>query len=114
MVTDRKQGARHTLASSHFHLNQETTMLRGERYGSRIPTTRELEVIRLVAYGLKNIDVAASIGTTENVIKNYLRAIYDKLGLWNRVELALWYMARQHESRNSTGTSSAVLHAETL
>jgi DNA-binding CsgD family transcriptional regulator len=31
------------------------------------------------------------------VVKNYLRLIYDKLGLWNRVELALWYEARQHE-----------------
>jgi DNA-binding CsgD family transcriptional regulator len=30
-------------------------------------------------------------------VKNYLRLIYDKLGLWNRVELALWYEARQHE-----------------
>ncbi len=39
-----------------------------------------------------------NIGTTEHVVKNYLRVIYDKLGLWNRVELALWYEARQHES----------------
>jgi DNA-binding NarL/FixJ family response regulator len=31
------------------------------------------------------------------VVKNYLRVIYDKLGLWNRVELALWYEARRHE-----------------
>jgi len=31
------------------------------------------------------------------VVKNYLRLIYDKLGLWNRVELALWYIARQNE-----------------
>jgi DNA-binding CsgD family transcriptional regulator len=30
-------------------------------------------------------------------VKNYLRLIYDKLGLWNRVELALWYVARQHD-----------------
>jgi DNA-binding NarL/FixJ family response regulator len=37
------------------------------------------------------------IGTTEHVVKNYLRVIYDKLGLWNRVELALWYEARMHE-----------------
>lgn len=73
-------------------------MLRGDRYGSRIPTVRELEIIRFVAYGLKNTDVAARIGTTENMVKNYLRVIYDKLGLWNRVELALWYEARHHES----------------
>ena len=31
-------------------------------------------------------------------VKNYLRVIYDKLGLWNRVELALWYEARRHEA----------------
>jgi DNA-binding CsgD family transcriptional regulator len=35
------------------------------------------------------------------VVKNYLRLIYDKLGLWNRVELALWYEARQHEQAYS-------------
>jgi len=28
-------------------------------------------------------------------VKNYLRVIYDKLGLWNRVELALWYESRR-------------------
>ena len=37
--------------------------------------------------GLKNREVADAIGTTEHVVKNYLRTIYDKLGLWNRVEL---------------------------
>jgi DNA-binding CsgD family transcriptional regulator len=31
------------------------------------------------------------------MVKNYLRLIYDKLGLWNRVELALWHVARQDE-----------------
>lgn len=44
---------------------------------------------------MKNKDVAEAIGTTENVVKNYLRMIYDKLGLWNRVELALWYEVRR-------------------
>src|SRR6266699_1299530 len=58
----------------------------------------EQRVIELVAQGLKNREVAQQIGTTEHVVKNYLRIIYDKLGLWNRVELALWYEARRHES----------------
>ena len=40
---------------------------------------------------------ADAIGTTEHVVKNYLRVIYDKLGLWNRVELALWYESRRNE-----------------
>ena len=65
--------------------------------GSGTPNEREQRVIELVAQGLKNKEVANEIGTTEHVIKNYLRTIYDKLGLWNRVELALWYEARRHE-----------------
>jgi DNA-binding NarL/FixJ family response regulator len=73
-------------------------MLTSERYGSRVPSEREQRVIELVAQGLKNREVADTIGTTEHVVKNYLRVIYDKLGLWNRVELALWYEARRHEN----------------
>ena len=67
-----------------------------ERYGSRDLNKTELRVVELVAQGLKNSEVAEIIGATEMVIKNYLRVIYDKLGFWNRVELALWYEARKH------------------
>jgi DNA-binding NarL/FixJ family response regulator len=73
-------------------------MFGSERYGKRTPSEREQLVIELVAQGLKNKEVADAIGTTEHVIKNYLRSIYDKLGLWNRVELALWYEARRFET----------------
>ena len=64
-------------------------------YGNRVPSERERRVIELVAEGLKNREVAEAIGTTERVVKNYLRVIYDKLGCWNRVELALWYESRR-------------------
>ena len=70
-------------------------MYTSERYGSRVPSEREQRVIELVAQGMKNREVADEIGTTEHVVKNYLRVIYDKLGLWNRVELALWYESRR-------------------
>lgn len=70
-------------------------MLEHERHSPRVPNEREQQLIALVAQGLKNQEVAAAMGTTEHVVKNYLRAIYDKLGLWNRVELALWHEARQ-------------------
>lgn len=72
----------------------------GDRYGNRLPSERELRIIELVAQGLKNSEVADAIGTTEHVVKNYLREIYDKPGLWNRVELALWYEARPHRSNS--------------
>jgi DNA-binding NarL/FixJ family response regulator len=70
-------------------------MFANDRYGPRTPSERENRVIELVAQGLKNYEVADAIGTTEHVVKNYLRVIYDKLGLWNRVELALWYESRR-------------------
>lgn len=73
-----------------------------ERPEKRLPTQREQRVIELVAQGLKNSEVAQIIGTTEHVVKNYLRTIYDKLGLWNRVELALWYEARRYERMQSS------------
>jgi len=73
-------------------------MSAGERYGTRTPSEREQRVIQLVAQGMKNREVAQEIGTTEHVVKNYLRVIYDKLGLWNRVELALWYESRRNPS----------------
>jgi DNA-binding NarL/FixJ family response regulator len=74
----------------------EPAMFGRDRYATRVPNERELKIIELVAQGLENSEVAAAIGTTEHVIKNYLCSIYDKLGLWNRVELALWYEARRH------------------
>jgi DNA-binding NarL/FixJ family response regulator len=69
----------------------------GETAVRRGTSEREQFIIQRVAEGCKNREIADSLGTTEHVVKNYLRSIYDKLGLWNRVELALWYEARQHE-----------------
>ena len=68
-------------------------------YGERCPTEREYRIIALVAQGLNNRDIAREVGTTQNVLKNRLRAIYDKLGMWHRVELALWYEARGSDGR---------------
>lgn len=53
---------------------------------------RELKITILVTEGLKNKEIAGTMGTTEHVIKNYLRCLYDQLGLDNRVQLAMWYI----------------------
>jgi DNA-binding NarL/FixJ family response regulator len=60
---------------------------------SRIVRTREPFVIQRIAEGCKNREIADSLGITEDAVKNDLRLIFDKLGVWNRVELALWYVA---------------------
>lgn len=51
---------------------------------------KELIIISGVAHGMRNKDIAHEIGTTEQVIKNYLRKIYEKLKISDRLELALY------------------------
>jgi DNA-binding NarL/FixJ family response regulator len=53
-------------------------------------TAKESQVATLVWEGLTNRDIARMIGTTEQVVKNYLRTTFDKLGVWSRLELALY------------------------
>ncbi|HEV2716676.1 MAG TPA: LuxR C-terminal-related transcriptional regulator, partial [Terriglobales bacterium] len=53
-------------------------------------TMKEMQVALLVWQGLTNRDIAQAIGTTEQVVKNYLRNTSDKLGVWSRLELALY------------------------
>lgn len=63
----------------------------------RKATDQQLRVIELVADGLKNREIADTLGISSKVVKNYLGKIYDKIGVNNRLELALWYEAQVHE-----------------
>jgi DNA-binding CsgD family transcriptional regulator len=56
-------------------------------------TSKEIQVATLVWEGQTNREIAGVIGTTEQVIKNYLRNTFDKLGVWSRLELALYVAA---------------------
>lgn len=53
---------------------------------------KEMLIISGVTQGMKNKDIAREVGTTEQVVKNYLRKIYDKLKVADRLELALYSM----------------------
>jgi DNA-binding NarL/FixJ family response regulator len=51
---------------------------------------KEMSIISCITQGKRNKEIAFQLGTTEQVIKNYLRKIYDKLGVSDRLELALY------------------------
>lgn len=51
---------------------------------------KEIQVATLVWEGLTNRDIAERLGTSEQVVKNHLRNTFDKLGVWSRLELALY------------------------
>jgi DNA-binding NarL/FixJ family response regulator len=53
-------------------------------------TAKEIQVAVLVWQGHTNREIGKIIGTTEQVVKNYLRNTFDKLGVWSRLELALY------------------------
>jgi DNA-binding NarL/FixJ family response regulator len=73
------------------HESKETAEndLVGARVRDRL-TAKELKIVALIVQGYKNKEIAVQLGTTEQVIKNYLRNVYDKIGVSDRLELALF------------------------
>jgi DNA-binding NarL/FixJ family response regulator len=69
--------------------------------GVNLLTSREEQVVALVADGLSNREVARELGLSVHTVKKYLFHIFDKLGISSRVELVLYAMshggARQAE-----------------
>jgi DNA-binding NarL/FixJ family response regulator len=61
----------------------------GMRVRDRL-TPKEMRIVALIVQGCKNREIALRLKTTEQVIKNYLRSIYDKTGVGDRLELALF------------------------
>jgi DNA-binding NarL/FixJ family response regulator len=57
-------------------------------------TPREESVVKLVVQGMVNREIAEELQLSEHTVKNYLFRIFDKLGVSNRVELALYAVAK--------------------
>jgi DNA-binding NarL/FixJ family response regulator len=61
-------------------------------------TKREEEIMRMIALGMRTHDIALALRITEHSVRNYLSAVFAKLGVSNRIELILYCMARgKHE-----------------
>jgi DNA-binding NarL/FixJ family response regulator len=67
----------------------QAALLTSPRPKNRL-SDKELLIVSCVAQGMRNKEIAQEVGTSEQVIKNYLRKIYDKLGVSDRLELALY------------------------
>src|ERR1035441_713394 len=69
-----------------------TSILAQDAVGARVRdrlTPKEIQIVALITQGCKNKQIAIQLNTKEQVIKNYLRSIYDKTGVSDRLELAL-------------------------
>ena len=79
-------------------LTEFATMARRGKDAEQVPlprlTERELEVLKLVARGLNNRDIAKELFISENTVKNHVRNILEKLQLHSRME-AVVYAVRE-------------------
>ncbi len=60
-------------------------------YASAEISERELEIIRLIANGMSNKEIAAELFLSEGTVRNYLSTILDKLDLRDRTQVAIFY-----------------------
>jgi DNA-binding NarL/FixJ family response regulator len=67
--------------------------------GHALLSARELDVVRCVAEGLSNREIAQRLTLREHTVKNYLFRIFDKLGVSSRVEVVLYALGGQASVR---------------
>lgn len=70
-------------------LNARARMLAAGGGGGVSLAPRERQLIGFVRRGLRNREIAEELGVTEGTVKAYLHAIFEKLGVGNRTELAI-------------------------
>jgi len=68
--------------------------MQNNEMGSFRLTKIELEIMRLVAEGKTNREIAAEIHLVEGTVKNYLENILNKAALKNRTQLAVYYVEK--------------------
>ena len=70
-------------------MNPSQNDLLGAQVRDRL-TAREMRIVALVVQGCRGQEIANRLGTTEQVIKNYLRTVYVKTGASDRLDLAMF------------------------
>jgi DNA-binding CsgD family transcriptional regulator len=74
--------------------------------GEALLSEREQDVIRCVAEGLSNREIAGRLRLTEHTVKNYLFRIFDKLGVSSRVEVVLYAFRFRKDLVGAKGADS--------
>ena len=84
----------------------------GTRVRDRL-TPKETRIVALIVQGCKNREIGMRLNTTEQVVKNCLRVIYDKTGVGDRLELAL-FTIHHRVLAQAAGEMGRKLEAEEL
>jgi len=77
-------------------------------------TPKEIQVAMLVWEGLTNREIGRKMGTSEQVIKNHLRSTFDKLGVWSRLELAMYVAGHGGQSWLAEAEPSGMVRGQAV
>jgi DNA-binding NarL/FixJ family response regulator len=58
-------------------------------------TERELEQVKLAVLGMRNRHIGWRLGVAEDTVKHWLGVIFDKTGVWSRLELVMLWVGEQ-------------------
>ncbi len=83
----------------------------GARVRDRL-TPKEMGVVALIVEGFKNREIALRLKTGEQVVKNHLRSIYDKTGVGDRLELALFTIHHPELAQAAAIAGSKILEQQ--
>lgn len=92
-------------------------VLENDMVGTRVLnrlTPKEILIVALIAQGRRNREIALRLKTTEQVIKNYLGHIFDKTGVSDRLELALFTIHHKVLARKAAEMGSKLEAEEQL
>jgi DNA-binding NarL/FixJ family response regulator len=101
-----REGGKRVKLARYAHEEESAVMMPCESLNPR-----ESQISILVWEGLTNREIGKIIGTSEQVIKNHLRSAFDKLGVWTRLELAMYVASHSVTAARSDftrGISSAI------
>jgi DNA-binding NarL/FixJ family response regulator len=76
-------------------LRRSSPLLLTSAQGTKLLSKQESKIARLISEGMSNREIAAHLRLSGHTVKNYLFNIFDKLGISNRVELALYVASRE-------------------
>ena len=80
-----REGGKRVKLARYVHLDESAVMT-----PCPVLSPMENQISILVWEGLTNCEIGRIVGTSEQVVKNHLRRAFDKLGVWTRLELAMY------------------------